>query len=118
AVEQLPELGPLGSVELAGRCDVAVGEDHEVPARVRIEIELHVAMLAAVHDQRVLVALLGLGAEDTGAVVFLRRLEVGQAPWRPQSLHGRRLHAAPTATGPAAWPAPWGWGCATDGRGS
>ena len=67
AVEQLPELHALLGVEIARRRDVPVGHDHQVPAAVGVEVEHDVAVLAAVHDQRVLVALLRRGAEDAAA---------------------------------------------------
>ena len=76
--------GGLGR-DLLDRADVLVRRDHQVPVRVRVEVEDHEGALAAVDDQVALVVVLrGLRAEDALLLVVLGCVRhVGEAPRRP-----------------------------------
>ena len=102
--EELPELDALVRVEIRRRGDVPERHDHEVPAAVGVEVEDGKAALAAMHDQRVLVALRCLGAED--AAVGALAPDVGHAPRGPETLHATEAtcrsneHGAGLSAGP------------------
>jgi hypothetical protein len=82
-VEELPQLEALVAVELARIGDVPERRHHQVPVRVRVEVQEHVRLLAAVDDQVRVVVAGGLVAED--APGLLRALlDVLQPPRRPQ----------------------------------
>ena len=68
--------------------DVAVRADQQVPGVVRVEVENHEGVLAAVHNQRLLVTAAGRGAEGAGllGVVLLAAAHVGGAVRGPQAL--------------------------------
>ena len=68
--------------------DVAVRADQQVPGVVRVEVENHEGMLAAMHNQRLLVTAAGRGAEGAGllGVVLLATAHVGGAVRGPQAL--------------------------------
>ena len=68
--------------------DVAVRADQQVPGVVRVEVENHEGMLAAVHNQRLLVTAAGRSAEGAGllGVVLLAATHVGGAVRGPQAL--------------------------------
>lgn len=107
AVEQLPELAALLGFEIARRRDVAGRHDHQVPAAERVEVEHDVGALAAMDDQRVLVAQLQVVAEDAALGALTR--DVAQPPGCPEPLHSQRLHAG-NAHGAGLLGRPRGWG--------
>src|SRR6202012_5249450 len=71
--------------DLLDRPDVLVRRDHQVPVRVRVEVEDHEGTLAAVDDQVALVVILrGLRAEDALLLFVLGCVRhVSEAPGRP-----------------------------------
>ena len=76
----------LGRIVVEG--NVAVRAHEQVPGVVRVKVENHEGMLAAVHNQRLLVAAAGGGAERAGlfGVVLLPAAHVGGAVRGPQAL--------------------------------
>ena len=68
--------------------DVTIRADQQVPGVVRVEVENHEGMLAAVHNQRLLVTAAGRGAEGAGllGVILLPTAHVGGAVRGPQAL--------------------------------
>src|SRR6202012_2456036 len=71
--------------DLLDRPDVVVRRNHQVPVRIRVEVEDHEGALAAVDDQVALVVILrGLRAEDALLLFVLGGVRhVGEAPGRP-----------------------------------
>ena len=68
--------------------DVAVRADQQVTGVVRVEVENHEGMLAAMHNQRLLITAAGRSAEGAGllGVVLLATAHVSGAVRGPQAL--------------------------------
>ena len=73
--------------QLAELALVPDGRDHQVPGRVRVLVHEHERVLAAVHDEPLLVAGRGRAAQKTQPSLLVRRLDVLEPPGRPELPH-------------------------------
>ena len=93
----------LGS-ELAVFTDVPDRRDHEVAGRIRVLVQERDGVLAAVDDQSLLVVALNGHTEDAPRLLVCR-LDVLEAPGRPQLLHAAESRAADLRIRPGWLPA-------------